>query len=298
VYKTLKAPLWVVVYCLFFAFVFALPRNVFANLVTDGDFTSVTYSGTTGGLTTLYGQFGTGTGSTLAVAGWSTTGYNFVYAPGTADVGTHGAGTNAGSPKEAPGQFNFGGYGNTYMWGPNNGSANGLPANSPAGGNFVAMDGAFQVGAITQTITGLTVGQIYVLKFYWAGAQEDSFHGITTDNMTVTLGSQVATTPTVTVPDEGFSGWSQVTFYYTATSATETLSFLANGTPTGEPPFALLAGVDLEVVPDFSNWLVFIGFGTACIALEMMRRRRRRMREAGSEAAPLFGDAAELPVSE
>ena len=132
----------------------------------------------------------------LTVANWRTTGYNFVYAPGTADIGTTG-GANSGQPKEAPGQYNSGGYGSTYMWGPNNGSANGLPATSPAGGNFIAGDGAFQVGAIKQTITGLTAGQTYSVKFYWAGAQQQSFSGATTEAWTVTFGSQSFTTPVV-----------------------------------------------------------------------------------------------------
>ena len=260
-----------------FASAFALPRNAPANLVQDGNFTTVTYSGTLTGLTTLYGQFGAGAGSTLMVAGWTTSGYNFVYAPGTADQGTHANGTNSGQPLEAPGQYNAAnGYGNTYMWGPNNGSNNGLPATSPAGGNFIAMDGTYEVGAVSQTINGLSVGQTYQLTFYFAGAQQESFTGTTTDTLTVSLGSQSLQTGTLTVPSEGFSGWQQENLYFTATGTSEVLSFLAAGTPNGEPPFALVGGVDLEPVPDFANWMVFTGFGAACIGIETTRRRLRR----------------------
>jgi hypothetical protein len=70
--------------------------------------------------------------------------------------------------------------------------------------------------------------------------------------------------------------------YFYANSTTETLSFLAAGTPSGEPPFSLVADVDLEIVPDFSNWLLFTGFGTVCMFLEILRRRRRR----GLESIP------------
>ena len=301
--KTLKAPFWAVVFC--FVFAFGLTRNARANLnlVQDGDFTNVTYSGTLALSGTLYGQFGAGTGSTLTVAGWSTTGYNFVYTPAVISSGSHGIGANPGTPNEAPGQFNnSAGYGTTYLWGPGNGSANGGITASPAGGNIVAMDGAFETGAITQTITGLQAGRLYELTFYWAGAQQDSFTGSTTDAMMVTLGTESFTTGTLNVASEGWTGWNSGTFVYTATGTSETLSFLAIGTPNGEPPFALLSGIDLELVPDFSNWLVFIGFGTVCITFEMMRRRRRRLREtgpgSGSKTASLFSDTAGLPGSE
>jgi len=64
------------------------------------------------------------------------------------------------------------------------------------------------------------------------------------------------------------------TMYYYATSTQETLSFLAYGTPNGQPPFSFLTNVDLESVPDYSSWIVFAGFGVACILLEAARRRR------------------------
>jgi hypothetical protein len=248
------------------------PRVASANLIQDADFTQTNYTGSLP-LTTVFGMFGTETGSTLTLTGWTTGGYNFVYAPGTMDSGTKN-GANSGQPNEAPGEYNTSaGYGNTYMWGSNNGGASTITA-PPAGGNFIAMDGAFQTSAVKQTITGLTVGQVYVLKFYWAAAQQQSFTGATTENVTVSLGSQSFTTSTYNLATESFSGWMQQTFDYTATSTSETLSFLAAGTPNGEPPFVLINGVDLELIPDFSNWLVFAGFGAGCILLETVRRRR------------------------
>ncbi len=271
----MKLPIRILALC-FFAALFPLHRAS-ANLIQNADFSSITYSGTLP-LTTVYGLFGNETGSTLKLTDWTTSGYNFVYAPGTADAGKNTTGANAGSPNEAPGQYNTtAGYGDTYMYGPNNGSANGLPATYATGaGNFLAMDGAFETGAVSQTIVGLTVGQVYVLKFYWAGAQQQSFSGTTSEAITVSLGSKSFTTTPVTPASEGFSGWMQDTLEYTATNSSETLSFLAVGTPTGEPPFTLLGGVDLEIIPDFSNWMVFTGFGTACVVFEGMRRRRRK----------------------
>jgi hypothetical protein len=262
---------------------FALAQAARANLVQDGDFTSVTYSGALP-VTVLFGQFGSdpsgspASGAQLTVSNWDTGGYNFVYTTATIDAGTNG-GANAGQPNQAPGQFTAGnGYGNTYMWGSHNGGASTITA-PPSGGNIIAADGAYEQGAITQTVTGLTVGKTYVLKFYFAGAQQQSFNGVTTEKWIVSMGTgNVAgnfSTATVTTPNNGFSGWQQATMYFYAGATTETLSFLAAGTPNGEPPFTLLAGVDLEVVPDFSNWMVFTGFGVACVVFEGMRRRRR-----------------------
>ena len=70
------------------------------------------------------------------------------------------------------------------------------------------------------------------------------------------------------------------TFNFTATAATQTLSFLANGTPNGMPPFLLLGNVNLQVAPEFSNWMVFAGFGLVCLAGERVRRRRHRVEHA------------------
>jgi hypothetical protein len=255
-----------------------------ANLVTDGTFTGVTLNaGYSGPAVTApyFGEFGTGTGSNLTVAGWTTTGYNFVFTPGTIDTGTQATGANSGQPNQVPGQYNApNGYGNTYMWGANNSGTTAIP-NSPAGGNIIAADGdgaGGLSGAIKQTIAGgLTAGKIYSVTFYWAAAQQQSFTGATTEQWTVTLGNATSqSTAIYSLPSHGFSGWMQQTFTFTPTAGTNsTLSFLAVGTPKGLPPFLLLSGVDLEVVPEFSNWMVFAGFGITCMIFETARRRRR-----------------------
>ena len=266
-----------------------------AELLTNGNFTTVgyspTYTGTLPKSSTIFGQFGTGTGSNLTVSGWSTTGYNFLFASGTADSGTKATGANPAvgttpaAPNEAPGQYNApNGYGSTYLWGTGNGGLNAIPA-SPDGGNYVAADGAFQVGAISQTVNTLTSGQQYAVSFFWAAAQQQSYDGDTTDNWQVSLGGQSFTTSTVTVPSHGFSGWMQQTFIFTATASSETLSFLANGLPMGEPPFALLDGVSLTAVPEPSAWMAFVGLGAVCTVIGVIRRRR--------QAAVLAGGANE-----
>ena len=270
---------------LFFLVTVAWVRNASAqvNLVTDGNFTGVTYGGTMTGLTTLYGQFGTGY---LTVSGWSTTGYNFVYAPGTVDEGD-GNGAFAGQPKEAPGQYNNStGYGTQFLWGSHNGGTVtwGGAGTIPGGGNFIAADGTFESGAITQVITGLKAGEAYALKFSWGAGQQESYTTNTKEWWQVSLGGQTEYTSTLSLTASSFSGWQSDTMYFTATSATETLAFLAGGSPNGQPPFSLLTNVSLDVVPDFSNWMTYASFGGGCMLLEAGRRRYRR-----KKAGPFAG---------
>jgi len=303
--KSKNYPLIAALICL--ALTLFLPQQAEANLnlIQDGTFTSITYSGTATLSGTLFGQFGSdstpglASKSTLTVANWDTSGYNFVYAPGTADSGTNTGGRlNNTYPNEAPGQYNTAaGYGDTYMYGPLNGGTTTMPggvgtvAAIPGGGNFVAMDGVYEAGPVTQTIKTLTAGQTYVLWFYWAGAQQQSFTGPTTEWLTVNMGGtftsvggtsgyftggQTLTTGTDSVDSTSFSGWKQQAFLFTATSGTETLSFLAGGTPSGQPPFTLFGDVELEIVPDFSNWMVYAGFVAVCILFEIQRRGRRQ----------------------
>jgi hypothetical protein len=193
------------------------------------------------------------------VTGWSTTGYNFVFFDATSATSAIGA---------------------LSLWG-NNGFAN-----SPDGGNFIGADGAYQVGAITQTINGLTVGQSYALSFDWGGAQQNGFNGITTEQWKVSLGGQTDYTAVLTDPSKGFTGWRTTTFDFVATNASEVLSFLAIGTPTGEPPFSLLDGVSLQAVPEPSSWIFLVGVALLA-TIGFGRRGGLRLRSAvasGSES--------------
>ena len=57
-----------------------------------------------------------------------------------------------------------------------------------------------------------------------------------------------------TITTVSLDGWFTENFKFKATSTTETLSFLALGTPKEEPPIVLLAGVDVtkqgQAVPE------------------------------------------------
>ncbi len=214
-----------------------------ANLVVNGGFET---------LTNGIGQIDNNTVAT----GWTSGGYNFVFNGATAD--------SAGA---------VGQYGSLYLWGPANGSNNGIGP-SPDGGNFVGADGAYLVAPIEQTLTGLTAGKDYVVKFYWAAAQQSGYTGDNDEHWTVSLGGAPSqSTSTYYNHTGGFSGWKAESFTFTADSATAVLSFLAVGHPNGVPPFSLLDGVSVAAaVPEASTWAMLIaGFGLVGASA---RRRR------------------------
>lgn len=144
---------------------------------------------------------------------------------------------------------------------------------SPNGGNFVGLDGDRSYGApIEQTISGLRVGHSYKLTFDWAATQLRNRTGDTTNQLVASLGGDSQSTPVVSVASQGFQGWYKQSFTYTATASSEVLQFLANGSPAGLPPYALLDGVSLNAVPEPATWaLLLTGFGVVGVAA---RRRR------------------------
>jgi len=221
----------------FLALAFAtLSVSAKADLVTNGGFE----------LNGGGGQLAFNTSAT----GWTVPALNgsyfFLFTPGVAD---------------GPGVA--GEYGNFQLWGPGNGSANGLTPTSPAGGSYVGSDPSFQNGPLSQTINGLTAGSHYTLGFWWAAAQQFPFKGPTTEGWSVTLGGQTQSTAIVNNASHGFVPWQHQTFKYTATSSSEVLSFLATGGPASTvPPFALLDGVTLTPTPEPESFtLVFSALG-------------------------------------
>jgi PEP-CTERM motif len=230
----------------------ASPSWASTNFVTNGSFESTTAGG---------GQLGFNTNATdwtNLPDGAGDPGYNFLFTPGSADT-----------------TGETGDFGDLQLWGPGNGSANGLPATSPDGGNYIAADGAFEIGAIQQTIAGnLTIGATYALSFWWAGAQQSGFTGPNTEQWQVSLGDLTQSTAIVDNTSQGFTGWQLQTFDFVADQVNPVLSFLAVGTPNGEPPFSLLDGVDLEAVPEPATFAL-IGLGLMAIPLAGRLRRRR-----------------------
>ena len=224
------------------------------NLVTNGGFA-------TPGVTTSF-QFGTYGSYTppQALTGWTSTGYNFVFLP-SSTVAT-------------------GVYGNLSLWSPvsSPASANGFTNASPTGGSFVGADSAYGQANISQTINALTTGHTYAVSFAWAGAQQSGYTAVngTTEFWAVSFGGTTRDTQTISVPNKGFSGWLNQTFDFVATSPSETLSFFATGTPSGVPPFALLANVSIVDTPEPAS-LAILSAGIAGL-IGVVRRRRRSIR--------------------
>lgn len=234
--------------------VLAAAAPSFANSFTNGGFEATTGSATNGQI-----NFNVqATGWTVPVSG-SNKGYVMLFGAGTAD----GSGvTNQ--------------YGNIKLWGPGTGSANGLPASSPSGGNYIGMDGNFSghMQPLQQVITGLTSGMTYTVGFDYGFGQQSGFDGVTVQDWTVSFAGQSQSIGHTTVANHGFTGWQHATMSFIAHNATETLSFLAYGN-LPVPPFALLDGVSFSqeaAVPEPASWaLMLVGFGGMGIAI---RRRR------------------------
>ena len=194
-------------------------------------------------------------------------GYSFLFA------------TSGGSTSADQGGAN-GQFGNVQLWGTNNGGVDAITP-SPDGGNFVASDGAFQVQPIEQTINGLVVGDSYRVSFDWAAAQQYSYTGPTTDQWSVSLGGQTEDTPVIDLDSHSFSGWESESLVFTATSSSEVLSFLANGTPgSSEPPFALLDGVQLNQTPEPGTLTFLLTGGLAGFGALNRRRLMMKARKA------------------
>ncbi|KTT69376.1 PEPxxWA-CTERM sorting domain-containing protein [Sphingomonas endophytica] len=207
-----------------------------------------------------------------ATNGWTGYGYNFLIQNDNPDgtgftslrgnhdylYGTYGSAANTST-----------GAAGTFV---NNYSATGF--NGGVGmGNYVLMDGDTNFhGALSQQVTGLTVGQLYSVTFDWAGASWFTIPGQTTQRFDVSLDGVTKSTDTLTTAPKGFSGWQKGSLQFTATSTSQKLSFLAQGTPNGLPPSLLLDNVQMAAVPEPATWLTMIlGFGVVGAA---MRRRK------------------------
>ena len=71
----------------------------------------------------------------------------------------------------------------------------------------------------------------------------------------------------------GFSGWQTATMTFQASGTSQVLSFLAQTSSPGAPPFLLLDGVNLTAVPEPTTWAMMLGgFGL----IGFLARRRQR----------------------
>jgi hypothetical protein len=251
------------------------------NLVTNGDFENTAYgTGNSGAIATPVNGSGP---ITQNLTGWSlgyrsgsstVSGLGLIFASGQGDNPNNGAFTD--------------------LYGPQNGVNNGLTANSGAtttggptgqnGGNFLALDADPGVnGTLSQTINGLTAGNTYILNFDWAAAElVTSSSSATNDALVVGFGNSSVTTQTISTANQGFFPWRQATYQFTATNTSQVLSFLAVGSPSGNPPTVLLDAVSLTI-PEPAAWLTLL---TAILAMAgSLHLRRRTARKHAPDSA-------------
>ena len=86
------------------------------------------------------------------------------------------------------------------------------------------------------------------------------------------LSNQTFATAVANNANHGFTGWKQEAVTFTAGSTSQLLSFLAVGTPNGEPPFSLLDGVSMQAVPE-PGTLALVGLGVCMLAVGARRRK-------------------------
>lgn len=131
-------------------------------------------------------------------------------------------------------------------------------------GWYIASDGdPLYSGSISQTLTGLTVGEQYNVSFSQAAGQFNCnfgsisapssscveggiYSGATTSRWQVSFGGTTQLSTLMNQASQApVSPWQSQTLSFTATSSTQVLSFLAIGTPGAQPPTALLSGVSV-----------------------------------------------------
>ncbi|HEY3742360.1 MAG TPA: hypothetical protein VGL53_21065 [Bryobacteraceae bacterium] len=234
-------------------FVYALPVQA-GGLIQNGSFETTT-------LASPGGYFcPTGSACTTSnVADWTSTCNNSQCGNGTTPEALLFPGTNGSA-------WN-GGIG---LWG--------TIADSPDGGNYVAVDGdPNYTSTISTSITGLTPNAVYVLSFYQGAAQQKGDNGTTTEQWQVSFSGQTQLSTLMNDASHGVIPWNQQTMTFTAGAANETLSFFAVGTPSGLPPVVLLDGVSLFQAAPEPQSFVLVGIGLVVIPLLIRRRLRPGM---------------------
>lgn len=136
------------------------------------------------------------------------------------------------------------------IWGPNNAvpvynNFSGSAVNN--GGYFIGVraDTGDSIPSISQNLTGLVVGETYNVVFQWACAQLYESFGATQQFWTVQFGQESWSTTSCSNPSQGFTYWKDEEHSFTASASTQTLSFLASSTPTGNGAMTLLDTVSV-----------------------------------------------------
>ena len=183
-------------------------------------------------------------------------------------------------------------YGYRHLWGSHNGG-NDVIAPAPTGQTTaLLMDGDYNITPIYQALSGLVKGQKYNVSFEWAAGQWSQNTGKTTENIEVGLGGVIKNSAGYVNPVTGrsefqlgshdFSGWMSYSanFVYngvdtlmnygldytgeTFDAMPNWLTFIAQGTPAGEPPTVLMTGLNVtqipitSVVPEPASWAMMI----------------------------------------
>jgi hypothetical protein len=240
-----------------------------------------------------------GSFTTTTVASWNTVPSFDIGVVGTKESNSTGSGSISGWSMVTPslGYLNclVSGGATSYMCGNANNINNNLilwtnPGVSPDGGNYVMLDGDPNYGSgIQQTVANLKVGQEYAITFYQAAGEQTGFGnagatanvnwGICFSNATCTT-ANASVAPTMSFLEDGTSAvtaWNKVTINFTATTVSQTLTFLAEG-PTGAPPFLMLDGVSITAAPEPAT-MGLIGLGLIAFPLAhrwMMKRKKTR----------------------
>jgi hypothetical protein len=162
-----------------------------------------------------------------------------------------------------------------------------LGAPGPAGlwftpwGDFFAVGAATDAGyreGISQTISGLTIGQNYAISFQQANGllfDQASYVGAGTVGGWEVLidGISVLSSPSTndnSVPFPAFTTeWSPASALFEATATSQTIEFLAYGGSGVNPTFQFLDSVSVDAVPEPSTSLLVVFGGLALI----LRRR-------------------------
>ena len=144
-------------------------------------------------------------------------------------------------------------------------------------GWFLNIDSDPRFGnTMEQTVNGLIQGHTYELSFSQAAGQyAPDVDAQITSWWKVGFGSSTWVDSAIMTVAAGapISAWQSQTMTFTASSTSHLLSFLAQGTPVGGPPFALLSGVSLTDTTPVPGPLPVLGAAAAFGASRKLRRR-------------------------